>query len=392
MNGQDLMEKLALIDPQYIAQAEQAPARHRRPALWAAAAAAAVLAAVGLWATWPRPAPPALPDMGRPYRQDTGFVVENTAPVWPWAERTPAEQYTTLTFNGRTYRTYGRPVIPDRAIGRGTVTGYDDYTEQTHRQEAAVYALQGADPRLTAAVKLGEEYIPFLLDGPLPLSTFGEAMDGFGLRENLPLTHFETETGDTVCGHYALSDGTAVWQLLEGCRQAPLTVTDEKRQKNGVKSLTFSATAPRLGAYKLTLTVREDGYLFTNLWHSGIRAAIGRDAAAAIIAYATENAAQVPAQPYMPYIVGTVTKIADGRLYLDDTALCQDPADGRIFAISTAPLPIRRLLDHGYIRVGDTVQVTYTGSLPTADTGEITGVESLEKGTLTGNVQIEIPE
>ena len=62
-----------------------------------------------------------------------------------------------------------------------------------------------------------------------------------------------------------------------------------------------------------------DGYIRTNIFDYAYIFRIGEEAAEDIISYAKKNGVETEAEPYAYTLAGTITDIADGYIYLDDS-------------------------------------------------------------------------
>ena len=132
-----------------------------------------------------------------------------------------------------------------------------------------------------------------------------------------------------------------------------------------------------------------NGYLRTNVFAWDYRFLIGTDAAKQIAEAAKENAAEIPAKPRERTVVGTVTAVTAQEILLDDAVLCKDPADGITYRIRLDDLRIARYAAGGYVAVGDTVQIAYTGTAD--DEHTVTGAYALDHVQLIDG-DVWIPE
>ena len=82
-------------------------------------------------------------------------------------------------------------------------------------------------------------------------------------------------------------------------------------------------------------------------------------------------------------------EITDEYILIDDTILCNDPADGITYKVLLNDLRISRYVDHEIIKVGSTVQITFEGEIGEANT--IDSAVSASKVTISGG-DVLIPE
>ena len=139
------------------------------------------------------------------------------------------------------------------------------------------------------------------------------------------------------------------------------------------------------------------GYVLSWLWTNIARGEylydIGIETAKQIIDYAKENAEDAEYEPYYTTIVGTLTEIGEDYFLIDDSVLCIDKSDGMVFKILADDPKISRYLRyHGSrISVGDTVQITYTGTIDTENGNIVTGAIAVNTCSIVGGTVL-IPE
>ena len=112
------------------------------------------------------------------------------------------------------------------------------------------------------------------------------------------------------------------------------------------------------------------GYVYYQGWLSLTNAfnyrylfSIGEDAAGKIIEYAMKNSTQAEYEPYQNTVTGKVVEITDEYILLDDTVICNNPADGTTYKVLLNDLRINRYVDHEIIKVGGNVQITFEGEI-----------------------------
>ncbi|HIV86518.1 MAG TPA: hypothetical protein H9896_00220, partial [Candidatus Pygmaiobacter gallistercoris] len=225
-----------------------------------------------------------------------------------------------------------------------------------------------------------DEYYVFQREEYDPPDTWGELLDEVNLSGVLDLTHFSENGDGPDSSHFALESDDALWELLSGCRNAPF-VEDQNWTAADGNYLSFTVTSEPLGVYRVALYVTEDGYLWTNAFGWQYLFCIGEENAKQIIGWAKEHSVKAAYAPYQNSIVGLVTGITEEELLVDDSILCNDPANGRVFRVPLEDLRISRYLDCGMVGVGDTVQVLYEGEI---EGTTVSGAVSLEKVTISG--------
>lgn len=74
---------------------------------------------------------------------------------------------------------------------------------------------------------------------------------------------------------------------------------------------------------------------------------------------------------------------------MDDSVLCNNPADGITYKVMLNGLRISRYVNYGVVKVGDTVQISYEGEID--ETNTVTTATSASKATIS-NRDALIPE
>lgn len=301
---------------------------------------------------------------------------DSAAIVWPWELKTIEEQYTNFSFDGTTYRTTARPITAARCgerLGDGTASGYDMYTETTKTETFSVYAINGIAPTRRVAVDLdGTRYVFTAGEHAEIPATLGDLLDNYVLAADIHLTEFTTGKKS-----YRLADDAPLYALLAAARTAPLR-TDMDFSHTAEVVLSFSVTSEALGVYRRALTITSDGFLRTNLLDYGYTFEIGTDTAGAILEYVTANATETASIPYAKRLVGTIVAIEEHFLVLDDSVLCADASDGLQYRIPTDDLRISRYLTIPHFEIGDTVAVSFAGTIDT-DTHTVSDAYAISK-------------
>lgn len=294
-----------------------------------------------------------------------------SAIIWPWEYQTVYEKYTELKFDGIEYLGRGREVSAShvgKIIGNHTVVGYDEINSgKKYTEEFEVYKLKDAAQSQFVAVKMEGKYYVFKNDEYAPPSTLGELFDLVDLSKVIELNSF-SENGDSADkNHYTLNDDNYIWEVIAGCRDAAFIDTSANVE-NGKEYLSFTITSETLGVYKVAMYVTKDGYLWTNAFSYQYLFNIGEDATGKIIKYAKENSTEAEYEPYQNRIAGKIVEITNEYILIDDTVLCNDPADGITYKVLLNDLRISRYVDHEIIKVGSTVQITFEGEIDEANT------------------------
>lgn len=307
---------------------------------------------------------------GTPDKYKDIFYAGESAIIWPWEYRTVYEQYTDFELDGVEYKSKGRSVSVDlvgELIGTCSVVGYDEIHNKSYTEDFEVYELRYADKSQFVAVKMDGKYYTFKKDIYAPPSNLSELLDLVDLSQAIELSRF-SENGDGADKkHYALNDDDYIWEVLAGCRDAAFIDTSANIE-NGREYLSFTITSETLGVYKVAMYVTKDGYLWTNAFNYQYLFNIGEDAAGKIIKYAKENSVEAEYEPYQNTVAGKVVEITEEYIILDDTVICNDPADGTTYKILLNDLRIKRHVEHKNVKAGGMVQIAFEGEIDSQNT------------------------
>ena len=313
-------------------------------------------------------------DIGTPGKYKDIIQAGESAIIWPWEYQTVYEQYTELELNSIKYISKGRAVSAElvrELIGTYTVVGYDETNDKKYTEDFEVYELKYADKSQFVAVKMDGKYYTFKKDEYAPPSNLGELFDLVDLPQVIELNRF-SENGDGVDKkHHALSNDDYIWEVIADCRDAAFVDEEPGKETWSVHDreyLSFTVTSETLGVYRVAMYVTKDGYLWTNAFNYAYIFDIGEDAAGKIIEYAMENSTDADYEPYQNTVAGKVVEITDEYVLLDDTVICNDPADGTTYKILLNDLRITRYVNHEIIRVGGNIQITFEGEIDSQNT------------------------
>lgn len=369
MRGNELLEKLELIDPAYVEAADEKPVRRNISWIKWGAAAACLGAVLLAGAFLLRGRGPAVltADVGGIAREYKNVLTYHTMDslAWPWAYQTTEERYGAMEWNGKSF--FSRRSTVDRSLlgeGLGTaeVTGGDLYSDEVHALTCQVYSLSGVSPSLFVAVELDGEFYVFYRDGYDPPATLGEVLDGCSLSRTLTLEQFTRHNGPEESGTYRQDSDSYLWSVLEGCRDAAFVEDDDR---NLGEYLSFTAESEALGVHNRAFYVTKDGYIWTNIFDYAYMFHIGEEAAGRITDYALSHSEPVRREPRYETLAGTLTAITEDFLFIDDTVLCAAPGDGMVFKVPLDDLRISRRIDFQGISTGELVEVSFTGKIDT---------------------------
>lgn len=314
------------------------------------------------------------------YKEDVTIRASELMIAWPWEYKSIEEKYVSMVFEETEYigqqREIGESYIGE-ALGECTAQGYDNVVGGVFSDTFCVYEIKRISPRRLVAVQMEDRYYTFISGNYDPPTAFGEVMDEYALSEALELGYFSL-CGDTRkdVSYHCLADDTAIWDILSTCADAKYVYPEEWGETFvRENSVSFTVSSEMLGIYKVVLQINQDGYLWTNIAGGEYLYDIGKEAAAKIIDYVKDNANDAEYEPYHTTIIGTLTEIGEDYFLIDDSVLCTDENDGIVFKIFADDPKIKRCFEYSGCRisVGDTVQVTYTGSIDTENGNTVTG-------------------
>lgn len=314
------------------------------------------------------------------------------AMIWPWEYQTITEQFGTLTMEGAEYHIRGMGIteaLLGEELGIYPAKGYDHYTEKEYTKEFEVRAIRGIDDGQLVAVNMEGEFYVFAKDGYAPPATFGELLEIYHLQENLPLLSFTRYEGKDSKGYFVLEEDSEIWRMLSECTEAPF-VEDDGWNRMDRDYLSFTATSEPLGVYKRVVYITEDGYFITNVFDYSYKYFIGGEKATQIINSATSHAKAAEQEPYTYSLSGTIEEITEEFVLINDGILCKHPEDGMVFRLSMKDMRVRRFVEVGKAKEGDTVSVQFLGIVDAEQGNLIEQVYDISKAHISeGNVWVE---
>ncbi len=287
-----------------------------------------------------------------------------SAREWPWNCKEVFEQFTFVEYNGRTYTIRSRNTLSKDKVGKklGTASmrGYDIYEDKTHTTTCGIYEIMGIDSSRFIAVKYqGHDgyYVFNMRHYYDPPATLGDLITALNLTETFPLTtiyYGSKEYGLTE------TDSDALWGMF--LKHTDAETLETENIPSGKKKLTFVIVSEELGADNLSWALYDNGYIVTNIDSYGYRYYIGKDAVDEIVKYALGHKAGEIADNTQ-YIVGNVTEIGENYIKVDDSIMMKNPDDGIEFTVMANDMRIKRYIISGFLKKGQLVRITHTGTL-----------------------------
>lgn len=298
-NREQLLNALTDIRDEYIAEAD-APAlpvsRRRVYRIGAVAAAAClIVAGVGIWQRHRPSVAAPLP----PPESSAGDWTDNEDDclLIPWDELSITAQYSTLLLDGHEYSGSGA-VLPTekqgQPLGTYTLSGFDEINNVAHHRQAAVFAVTDMASACAVAVRFEEDPALYVYVNTMDYrpATLGQFVDDLNLRENLQIgsvytPYYQKKNGDMASMEYTGLPTSVVLDLLLSSRDAVCTEWTDSIDET--KIMGVSATVSLVGSRNKTISVTEDGYLFTNILETGKAFSIGADKTQAFAAYVRQH-------------------------------------------------------------------------------------------------------
>ncbi len=310
-------------------------------------------------------------DLNRPYREFTVQAL-NMAVAWQWQYLTVPERYLSIDIDGVNFIRLGEEL--DATVIREKIGTYEavgdnepyETPEGGYRERFDAYTIQAISPAYMVALKMEDDYYCFISDiarAQLAQAGWGEVLDTYGLSDAIRFGAFARYTNGRDPEGFMLEDDAYVWEVLQSCTAAAFVSPSEWSRAEEYYS--FSVTSDVYGIYKKAFYVTPDGYIWTNILDVECIYDIGKEAADKIIAYLRDKGEPTALKAYQQTVVGTVTEITQDYLLVDDSVLCTDANDGIVFTVMLNDLKINRYVDTNQIRVGDTVEIVYKGSIDT---------------------------
>ncbi len=224
------------------------------------------------------------------------------APVLPWEEMEIYQKYSVINTDSIEYSIRKGDISTDNiaeklysATAEGWENKFDgsgDFIEHIH--EAEIYRINGISPECAVAVKyIGDTvYYPAVNSyyKPEALSDF---VNGLNLRDNLSCgfasqLYKKKLSGKYVTVYYEDVDIQKLWELLDSSTDAP-NVFDEAAFMQPRDILTVSVSIPLLGYENFSVSIKEGGFVWTNLLDTGKMFYIGEEGTNAFVEYVTES-------------------------------------------------------------------------------------------------------
>lgn len=207
-----------------------------------------------------------------------------------WEEMMNVQRYTELSYNDAEYSTELILVHEERrgnALGTATLSGFDEYADAVHTTEGNVIAITGIDTNAAVAVAFPEEpdrYYAYTNHMYIP-ETLEDFITALNLREDMKTgLIYVKNVGESEIVYEDISTDY-VWNTI----LSDTTLVNEPNTEPGRTVLSISTSVDVLGEHNMTMSLTEDGYLWTNLLATGKYFRIGEDKVAEFYKEVTDN-------------------------------------------------------------------------------------------------------
>ncbi len=321
----------------------------------------------------------------RERNKNINIMSQASAREWPWNCKEIFEQFTFVEYNDRTYTIRSHNTLSKDKVGKklctATLRGYDIYEDKTHTTTCGIYEIKGVDSTRFIAVKYQGHagyYVFNMRHYYNPPATLGDLITALNLTETFPLT---TIYHNSKLYGLTEADSEALWSMF--LKHADAETLEAKPIPSGKKKLSFVIVSEELGSDNLSWGLSDNGYIRTNIDGYAYEYYIGEDAVNEIANYALEHKAGEIADNKQ-YIIGNVTEIGEDYIKVNDAIMMKNPDDGIEFTVIANNMNIKRYIISGFLKKGQLVRITHTGTL----TGNHTTIETatmLEEVVITGN-------
>jgi len=306
MNGNELLDKMDLIDPKYIEEAGKMQKKRNVMLKYLSYVATIllVLSLAGAYFTYVQKfkdvkKTSCFDDSDENGEYITKYVTsdeeasEEIAVIMQWDDMTDACRYTSLVYGDTEYTT-GLIAVWDENVGEmldyADVSGYDIYTDTTHTLNRLCYAIAGINPEAAVCVKFNEtdKYHYAYVNTNYTPDTLGDFISDLNLTETLEtgLIYDERDASQTIV--YEDVDKSLVFEML--LSDTTLENEPDGTYKDvGTKIFGISVSVDVLGYHHVTLTLTDTGYMWTNILSSGKYFYVGTEKIEAFIEEVTKN-------------------------------------------------------------------------------------------------------
>lgn len=224
--------------------------------------------------------------------------VTYVAEIPRWDTQPICYQYSSLEWNESTYNAHRAEVPAERIgdfLGEAVATGYDHYaasdTDDGIRQmDAKLYAVTKISKECVIAVQYeGTDTWYAFSNSYYRPETLGHFMEDFNMKEEVVFgtVHYSffNSFNDYISIRFENVDNQIIRDMLLSDWEAKDCYEDLELHEQPERILGISVDIPLLGIENISLSVREDGYIMTNILATGKLFYIGEEKTQAFVDY-----------------------------------------------------------------------------------------------------------
>ncbi|MDD6263407.1 MAG: hypothetical protein PUA83_10050 [Clostridiales bacterium] len=299
MKSEELMRAMSGVLPEFIDDA--APGRKKKkfsPWLkWVSAAACLTVTAAGaVFFLRGRSEEPRWPVYEVTVPASPGTAPVETEVIKRWEEMSMQERFPETEFGKNWYCASGREAPLESAetgeyLGECSLEGYDIYTDAVYSAKAKVFAVAGISSECAVSLEFEDGKGKFVyVNSSYEAETLGDFIDDLNLEENLSAgnAYYNWHKPDGSFSTVRFDDfgDEIIWEMLLSDRSVP----ESGDTLDFATVLSVSIDHALLGYENITLSVTEDGYIWTNLLDSAKSFFLGTEKTEAFVEWVLENA------------------------------------------------------------------------------------------------------
>ena len=290
MKGEDLLEKMNLTEDKFIEDEKTFAVKKKKPLFkWAAGIAACLTVAVAAVFIINSDKPNGIDTTKQVQNQSESVTTGESCIIPKWEEKSISEQYSACIWQENEYNTRSAVLVDEKIgekLGSAELKGYDIYEDREYIAECEVFEIAGVSDSAAIGVKLPDGKIYSYMCSfyvPETLSDFINAVD---LENNLSvgLVYYERNSEQVIVYENISAE------LIKSILFADTSVKNEPDLFSaGTTVMSISVNMEIFGYENLSLSLTEDGYMWTNLFDTGKYFYVGNDVINKFINEVTES-------------------------------------------------------------------------------------------------------
>ena len=218
-----------------------------------------------------------------------------------WEDREVYQQYGEITLNDITYHANWGEIPAEQLgaqIGDVIATGWDEYAEIKGKDamrycSAAIYEIRHISTECAVAVQYeGASICYAAVNSSYRPETLGQLIEDLDLQNHLIVNGASYEYHKPISGfasiYFEHLDTAKVWDLLLS-NPAAVNEYDDLDLERPKAILNIGISVPLLGYQNISLSIREGGYIITNLLSTGKMFYVGEENTKAFLDYVLEE-------------------------------------------------------------------------------------------------------